>query len=87
MATNKQCEPYNYSQGGGGTQVMKVSYPALISFVPTLQVANGARCDCPKGVGLLQRSTCFARKKCGALGRLTKYIFVAHKLVTGINAK
>jgi hypothetical protein len=69
MATNKQCEPYNYSQGGGGTQVMKVSYPALISFVPTLQVANGARCDCPKGVGVIAKEYLFCSKEMWSFGK------------------
>jgi hypothetical protein len=35
----------------------------------------------------LQRSTCSAREKIGAMGRLTKYIYVAHKSVTDSNAE
>jgi hypothetical protein len=53
---------------------MKVSYPALTSFLPALQVANDARYDCTKSVGVISRSTCSAREKGGALGMLTKYI-------------
>jgi hypothetical protein len=35
----------------------------------------------------LQRSTCSTREKGGALRRLTKYIFVAHKSVIDSNAE
>jgi hypothetical protein len=45
--------PTTTLRGGGGTQVMKVSYPALTRFLPTLQVANGGRCDYPKSVGVV----------------------------------
>jgi hypothetical protein len=63
---------------------MKISYSALTSFLPALQVANGAWCDCPKSVGVIVKD---ARDKGEALERLTKYIFVAHKSVTYINVE
>jgi hypothetical protein len=34
-----------------------------------------------------EASTCSAQEKAGVLGRLTKYIYVAHKSVTDINAE
>jgi hypothetical protein len=35
----------------------------------------------------LQKTTCSAREKIEAMGRLTKYIYVAHKSVTDSNAE
>jgi hypothetical protein len=56
---------------------MKRLTPALIRFLPALQVANGGLCDRAKSVVVMERSTCSPREKGGALGRLTN-IYLWH---------
>jgi hypothetical protein len=77
-ATNKQYEPHNSTlRCGGGTQVMKASYPALTRFLPSLQVANGGRCDCPKTVGVIAKDCLFCSREKVELseGPLNKYMW------------
>jgi hypothetical protein len=42
---------------------MKVSYPALTSFLPALQVENGGQCDCPKSVGVIAKEYLFCLRE------------------------
>jgi hypothetical protein len=48
---------------------MNVSYPALTSFLPTLHVANGARCDCPKSVGVIAKEYLFYSRERWSFGK------------------
>jgi hypothetical protein len=51
------------------TQVMKVSYPALTSFLPALQVANDAWCDCPKSEGVIAKEYMFCSRERWSFGK------------------
>jgi hypothetical protein len=42
---------------------MKESYPALTRFLPSLQVANSGRCDCPKSVGVIAKENLFCSRE------------------------
>jgi hypothetical protein len=42
---------------------MKASYPALISFLSSLQVASGGWCDCPKSVGVIAKKYMFCSRE------------------------
>jgi hypothetical protein len=48
---------------------MKVSYPAVTSFLPALQVANGVRCDCPKSMGVIAKEYMFCSRERWSFGK------------------
>jgi hypothetical protein len=64
-----------------------VSYPALTSVLPALQVANGDRYDNTKRVGVIAKVTYSAREKVELGKAQMQYMYVAHKLVTDSNVE
>jgi hypothetical protein len=53
-----------------------VSYPALTSVLPALQVANGDQHDNTKRVGVIAQGTCSAREKVELGKAQVQYMYV-----------
>jgi hypothetical protein len=68
-ATSKICESYNYSQGWWWNTGYEASYPALTRFLPSLQMANGGRCDSPKSVGVIAMEYLFCSREMWSFGK------------------
>jgi hypothetical protein len=64
-----------------------VSYSALTSILPALQVANGDRYDNTKRVGVIAKVTYSAREKVELGKAQIQHMYVAHKLVRDSNAE
>jgi hypothetical protein len=44
-------------------------YLTLTTFLPTLQVANGDRCDCPTSVGVIAKEYLFCSRESWSSGK------------------
>jgi hypothetical protein len=70
-ATNN-VNPTTISQGWwwrGWNTNYEASYPALTTFLPVLQVANGDRCDCPTSVGVIPKEYLFCSRENWSYGK------------------